>query len=89
LKYYGIIVGGRKDDYVHNVTGDSMFLAKCIFVDPNTEFIKYDFDELDLDPTSPHKLDQAHIVNLEEAIWASDQKWLVTPRGQQTFPSCP
>ena len=55
-KYYGIIVGGRKD-YVHDVTGDSMFLAKCIFVDLNTEFIEYDFDELDLDPTSPHKLD--------------------------------
>ena len=76
LKYYGIIVGGRKD-YVHDVTGDSMFLAKCIFVDLNTEFIEYDFDELDLDPTSPHKLDQARIVNLEEAIWASDQSgWL-------------
>ena len=54
-----------------------MFLAKCIFVDLNSEFIEYDFDELDLDPTSPHKLDQARIVNLEEDIWASDESgWL-------------
>ena len=46
LKYYGIIVGGR-NDYIHKVTGDSMFLAKCIFVDLNSEFIEHDFDELE------------------------------------------
>jgi len=86
LKYYSIIVGGH-NDYIHNETGESMFLAKCIFVDLNSEFIEYDFDELDLDPTSPNKLDQARIVNLEEAILGVSQKWLVTPCCQQTFPS--
>ena len=76
LKYYGIIVGGH-NDYIHHETGDSMFLAKCIFVDLNSEFIEYGFDELDLVPTSPHKLDQACIVNLKEAIRTSDKSgWL-------------
>ena len=30
------------------------FLAKCIVVDLNAEFIEYDFDELDLDSMSEY-----------------------------------
>jgi len=74
--YFGLIVGGR-NDYIHKNTGETMFLAKYIFVDLNKEFIEYDFDELDLDPNSPHKLEEARFVNLEEAIFAANNSgWL-------------
>jgi len=60
-EYVGIKVDGDPD-YIDLITGENVFLLLWVFLDLNEEFLEYDFDELDLDPTSKHTLKNARII---------------------------